>query len=54
MKIIKENEYFQVGETIFQYIIVDGKHKQPHQLTAHTRYFATLNPTLTACIRKTL
>jgi len=27
MKIIKENEYFQVGETIFQYIIVDGKHK---------------------------
>lgn len=27
MKIIKENEYFQVGETIFQYLIVDGKHK---------------------------
>jgi len=27
MKIIKENEYFQVGETIFQYIVVDGKHK---------------------------
>ena len=27
MKTIKENEYFQVGETIFQYIIVEGKHK---------------------------
>jgi len=27
IKIIKENEYFQVGETIFQYLIVDGKHK---------------------------
>jgi len=27
MKTIKENEYFVVGETIFQYVIVDGKHK---------------------------
>lgn len=27
MKIIKENEYFQVGATIFQYLVIDGKHK---------------------------
>lgn len=27
MKIIKENEFFQVGGTIFQYLIIDGKHK---------------------------
>jgi len=27
MKTIKENEYFVVGETIFQYVIVEGKHK---------------------------
>lgn len=27
MKIIKENEYFQVGGTIFQYLVIDGKHK---------------------------
>lgn len=27
MKIIKENEFFQVGGTIFQYLIIEGKHK---------------------------
>lgn len=27
MKRIKENEYFEVGGTIFQYLIIEGKHK---------------------------
>lgn len=27
VKRIKENEYFEVGGTVFQYLIIDGKHK---------------------------